>query len=422
MQDEKENRFVRRADMLKLIANAMNLVSPDIEHHHEMVAYIAYRIANQMNLAGEVIMNMVYAALLHDIGSISREKESGGGNLDEGREFTADIMSGIPGVEEIARIIQYSGLRWDSLHSMADGHAVTLFRQAHIIYIADNVSKMLDPKIPVLLQKEKIIAHLKDNASTVFCPIASQSFFELSRKEEFWFNLLYAPGNLFGDLCGAEMISIEETLSMSKMLSAIVDFRSPFTAMHSAGVSAAAFKLAELMGMNREEKSKMLIAGLLHDLGKLKIGPEILEKAGKLDDDEFAVIKEHPFYTYEILSKVRGFEDIAKWAGYHHERLDGSGYPFHLNEEEIPLGAKIMTCADIFSALAETRPYREGLSKEQTLAILDDNARKGFISKTIVDIIRANYEEIDGARKSSAMKNGARYYKMNFNNPETAEK
>ena len=412
MRNEDTNGFVRRADMLRLIANAMNLISPDIEHHHEMVAYIAYRVAKQMNLESEVIMHMVYAALLHDIGSISRENEGADKNLDEERELTASIMKDIPGVEEIARIIQFSGIRWDLLHSMASGNPVTLLRQSHIIYIADTVSKMLNPKIPVLLQKEKIITHLKENASTIFCPIASQSFFELSQKEEFWFTLLYAPENLFDDLCGEEIISMEETLSMSQMLSAIVDFRSPFTAMHSAGVSAAACKLSELMGMNHEEKTKMLIAGLLHDLGKLRISSKILEKAGKLDEEEFAVIKEHPFYTYEILSRVRGFEDIARWAGYHHEKLDGSGYPFHLSQKDIPLGAKIMTCADIFSALAETRPYREGLSKEQTLAILDDNAEKGFISKWIVRMIHENYEAIAQARKASAEKNGTRYYNM----------
>ena len=408
------NGFIYRKDMLRMIAGAMNLARPDRERHHETVAYIAYRIASEMNLGKDATMRMVYAALLHDIGFVRREGGYVQGDLERERANTASIMSGIEGVEQVAQIIQFSAFRWDRLHEMADGTLVTEFRQGHIIFIANAVSNMVDPKIPILLQAEKINSHLRENAGTVFCPIASKSFFALSEREEFWFKLRFASKNLFDELCGEEQISLDETVSMSRMLSAIVDFRSPFTAMHSAGVSAAASKIALLLGMNGEEQKKMAIAGLLHDLGKLRISSAILEKNGKLDDEEFAVIKEHPFFTYELLSKVRGFDDIASWAGFHHEKLDGSGYPFHLSESEIPLGARIMTCADIFSALAEDRPYRKGLPKERTLAVLDENAERGFISKPLVALIRENYEEINEERETQARKSGSRYYKMNL--------
>ena len=100
-----------------------------------------------------------------------------------------------------------------------------------------------------------------------------------------------------------------------------------------AGVAAAARKLAELSGMNETDCKKMAIAGYLHDVGKLRVPNSILEKPGKLTDEEFNIIKEHTYYTRWILKDVDGFEKIANWAAFHHEKLNGKGYPFHLTGE-----------------------------------------------------------------------------------------
>ena len=193
-------------------------------------------------------------------------------------------------------------------------------------------------------------------------------------------------------------------------MSRIIDFRSPFTAMHSAGVAASARELARLAGMTEEECRMMEIAGYLHDIGKLRVPNEILEKPGRLTEEEFNIVKEHPYYTRLILMDVDGFERIANWAGYHHEKLSGSGYPFHWEAEYLDLGARIMAVADIFSAITEVRPYRKGMDREQALAVMRENVANGSVCGEVVKLLEAHYDEIDAAREKESREVGRRYY------------
>ena len=116
----------------------------------------------------------------------------------------------------------------------------------------------------------------------------------------------------------------------------------------------------------------MKIAGNLHDLGKLAMPLEILEKPGKLSADERAVINSHSYYTFKILSRFRDLDSIRRWAAFHHERIDGSGYPFKLDGEDLDSGSRIVAAADVFTALKENRPYRAGMSSKDALAILKE--------------------------------------------------
>ena len=142
------------------------------------------------------------------------------------------------------------------------------------------------------------------------------------------------------------------------------------------------------MGFNTINIQKMYLAGALHDIGKMAIGNEILEKPDKLTDDEFSKMKNHAGYTYRILSDVDDFEEIRDWAAFHHEKLNGKGYPFGKTADELNEPECIMVCIDIYQALTEDRPYKKGLSHEKTCDILDDMAQKGFIDSTISNKIR----------------------------------
>jgi HD-GYP domain-containing protein (c-di-GMP phosphodiesterase class II) len=114
-------------------------------------------------------------------------------------------------------------------------------------------------------------------------------------------------------------------------------------------------------------------AALLHDIGKLSVSNAILEKPGKLTDAEWKIMKMHPVYTRIILEKISGFENLAFIAGAHHERLDGKGYPDGLSAAEMPLSARIIAVADVFQALSEKRPYREGLPLEVVMGMMDQD-------------------------------------------------
>ena len=146
----------------------------------------------------------------------------------------------------------------------------------------------------------------------------------------------------------------------------------------------------------------MEIAGLLHDLGKLVIPNSILEKPAGLTHTEMAVIKQHTYYTFSILTTITGLQMIAEWGAYHHETLDGKGYPFRREAQEMNLGART------FTALAEDRPYRTGMGAERIKTILQERANRGIQDPRIIKLL---LENIEAVRKAvTERQEQARYY------------
>ena len=130
--------------------------------------------------------------------------------------------------------------------------------------------------------------------------------------------------------------------------------------------------IAEQMGLPAERRRWLKRAALLHDIGKLGVSNSILDKPGKLDDEEWAAMKQHAAYSEAILSRIDVFSDLAPIAGAHHERLDGKGYPRGLKGDEIVFETRIITTADIFDALTADRPYRPAMPISKALAIMSD--------------------------------------------------
>lgn len=174
---------------------------------------------------------------------------------------------------------------------------------------------------------------------------------------------------------------------IAKFFAGIIDYKSPFTSTHSIGVACIAKKLAGYMGLGEETSQKIYLAGALHDIGKVAIGNDILEKPDKLTDEEYSVMKHHAAYTYYILSDINGFDEIRDWAAFHHERLDGTGYPFGKTAEELNVEERIMAGADIYQALTESRPYKSGMPHNKACSILYDMADKGWIDSDVVSNI-----------------------------------
>jgi putative nucleotidyltransferase with HDIG domain len=174
-----------------------------------------------------------------------------------------------------------------------------------------------------------------------------------------------------------------------------VDFKSPFTAAHSSGVAACAGTLGRLCDLSDAESDRLTTAGYLHDIGKLSVPLEILEKPGVLDKREIAVIRHHSYETYKILRRIGIDDNTRNWSAYHHERLDGSGYPFHLSAPQLTPGCRIMTVADIFTALVENRPYRRGLSPHETMPILQNMTAKGWLDGDLVQTLSKNFGEMN---------------------------
>ena len=150
----------------------------------------------------------------------------------------------------------------------------------------------------------------------------------------------------------------------------VIDSKSPFTSGHSSRVTLFTDIIAAEMGFSAERRRWLKRAALLHDIGKLGVSNAILDKPGRLDEEEWAAIRMHPVHSETILSRIAVFRDLAPVASAHHERLDGKGYPRGLQGHEICLETRVLTTADIFDALTADRPYRAAMPVSQALAIM----------------------------------------------------
>jgi len=150
----------------------------------------------------------------------------------------------------------------------------------------------------------------------------------------------------------------------------IIDAKSPFTFGHSTRVAAYTDALAESVGLSEEHRRWLRRGSLLHDIGKLGVSNGILDKPGKLNDEEWVAMRMHPVHTKSILDRLPMFADLSELSAAHHERLDGKGYPWGLKDEDIALETRLMTLADIFDALTAKRPYRDAMPVEKALSIM----------------------------------------------------
>lgn len=227
-------------------------------------------------------------------------------------------------------------------------------------------------------------------------------FLGIAGREDFWLDLssprLYSILLHSGPFRRAE-IGYDNIFSIASLFRNTIDFKSRFTATHSTGVAECAAMLAKIFGLTDAEVKQIQIAGYFHDVGKLAVPNSILEKPAKLTNCEFAVIRQHTYFTYSVLDTIGGLDHIAEWAAFHHEKLDGSGYPFHVSSEKINTGSRIMAVSDIFTAIAEDRPYRKGMERKQIETILKSQVATNALDKKMVNLLIENFEEISSQVK-----------------------
>jgi HD-GYP domain-containing protein (c-di-GMP phosphodiesterase class II) len=161
-------------------------------------------------------------------------------------------------------------------------------------------------------------------------------------------------------------------------LTRAIDAKSEWTAGHSERVTRYAEDMGRVLQFNEEQMRVLSISAILHDIGKIAVPEQILDKPGKLTDEEFNEVKKHPRTGTNIISSIPSYGTILSGILYHHERWDGTGYPEGLKGEEIPLNARIICVADVYDALAADRPYRKAWSREQALAFFEEQKEKLF--------------------------------------------
>ena len=216
----------------------------------------------------------------------------------------------------------------------------------------------------------------RERRGTWFDPILVDALLGFEHDHAFWDSLRAASVTA---LEPPDHVIIADDAALDRVAGAfasIVDAKSPYTARHSAGVAELATDLASLLGLELAARATLHRAALLHDVGKLGVSNRILDKPGRLDDREWAVIRRHPEWSLQIIARVGALQDEARIAAAHHERLDGSGYHQRLTAAELDLPSRILAVADVAEALSADRPYRAARSIEEVLiALRPDDAR-----------------------------------------------
>ncbi|MTI71915.1 MAG: HD-GYP domain-containing protein [Firmicutes bacterium] len=177
-------------------------------------------------------------------------------------------------------------------------------------------------------------------------------------------------------------------LSFTNML----EIHDKYTENHSREVANKAKRLAKFLGLNEKDIRDAYWAGIVHDIGKILIPSYILNKKGKLTDDEFFLIKKHPLWGYETLKNSDKLKDISEYVLYHHERWDGFGYPLGLKGDNIPLISQILAVADTWDAMRSNRSYRKALPKKEAIKEIRKNKGTQF-SPRVVDVFLENIEK-----------------------------
>jgi HD-GYP domain-containing protein (c-di-GMP phosphodiesterase class II) len=196
---------------------------------------------------------------------------------------------------------------------------------------------------------------------------------------------------LAGDLTAAELVASEDVFLGSQVRSLTVTLadKDTYTERHTRRVALLAVQVGEELGLPKARLRTMAIGALVHDMGKLSIPDEILKKPGALDDEEYAVIKQHPERGYKLLGELGGFSDaVRRLVLDHHERLDGRGYPRGLVGTDIDLDTRILTACDVYDALISKRVYRDAWSHEEALAFLRREEGTAFDGRVVDALAR----------------------------------
>src|SRR6056297_3049765 len=392
-------------NVMNSLSMTINLISTVAKDHHEAVTYLAYKISDNLNIDKANKQKLIFSSLIHDIGILYIEED-----VDHKlHSYEKNIKHAILGyhlieknfpVDDIPKIIKFHHHKWNDLPDEK------LYMLSNILNLADELSYQINKyEKNILYYKDEIVANLKKRKER-YQKDVWKAFINLSKIESFWLdaklkdlkslNSKYIKSHNLDYL-----IDIDDFLMISKIFSYLIDFRNPFTATHSAVISRISTSLARNYNFTADELKQMRIAGYLHDIGKLSLPISILNKNDKLDEREWALMRGHTYRTYKVLESIEEFPKIKKWASYHHEKLDGSGYPFHLNESELDIGSKIMVVADIYTALTEDRPYRDGFENDKIIKILNDNIKNKKIDQEITNIIINNIDRYNEIRKKS---------------------
>jgi len=395
--------MVLLGDIFIALSRSIDLVNRVIGSHSKRVAYIAGRLAYCLSLPARDITGTVVAAGFHDIGALkeSEYKELVSFDYQGGIDYHSllgyRLLNSCEFTKGLAEIVKYHHVNYNDKKEINSDIRLL----SDIIHLSDRIDVSIDYTHDILKQKDAICGIVQKYTGDRFDPDIVQCFLKLAKQEAFWLDLQFNDLKKFfkNSFFYNPMLTLEQIHDIAKLFTKIIDFRSRYTATHSSSVAMVAKELGRLLHLSERECLLLDIAGHLHDIGKLAIPISILEKPDKLTADEWRVMKQHTYFTFKILEEIDDpfFKVINEWASFHHERLDGEGYPFKIQGNEITFGSRIVAVADMFTALAESRPYRDAMDDGMIIDTLK-KLKGSVLDPAIVDVAIAHYNYLKDVR------------------------
>ena len=375
--------------IMHIISNMLKMQNPKLLDHGSRVGYLVAKMLEVQGKSQKEILDSYILGLLHDIGAYKTEE------IDKLVQFETErvydhsiygylIMKVSEVMEDKVEAILHHHTPWEQLKQMN----VKNSQLANLIFLADRVEIYLRTKNKCISAEilEKANCFSKENIE-LFC--------EADKKYDFQKRLL--DGSYINDtekyLYQAEFTE-DELKKLIRMVAFLIDFRSESTVTHTITMVSAAVALAELMNLDKQQLDEIYTGAYIHDLGKVAIPLEVLEKPGRLDYDEMEVMKTHIILTGNIIGGHVS-DNVYKIAMRHHEKLDGNGYPYGVKEEDMSEAEEIVAVADIFSALTGKRSYKDSMPKEKVVSIMQQMADNHQISGEIVKLLVDNYETVE---------------------------
>jgi HD-GYP domain-containing protein (c-di-GMP phosphodiesterase class II) len=389
-RNEFINAFVLALDFLE------SSVRSNVTHHNKRVALLSIWLGERLKLSDEDMFDLYAAAILHDNGIThpvyNRLNDGKVSALEKSASHCIvgeSNLQAFPFLRPRDGVILYHHEAYNgSGYFGVSGDAIPLLAQ--IIHMADKIEIMYSHNP----DRNAIVARVASWKGNEFSPVLCEVFEAISSCLGLWLSLgdQFVSSQLERSIPQYHMeLSLQKLLPIAGIISKFIDEKSPFTGRHSQGIAEKSEIMANFYNFDDERKAKLIMAAYLHDAGKLVVPNVVLDKQSVLTNEEFELVRPHPCYTRCMLENITGLEDVTNWASNHHEKLDGSGYPYGLSEKELGFEDRLMACIDIFQALTEERPYRKPLEHSEVSRIMRDMANKNAISREITeDVLEAH--------------------------------
>ena len=381
---------IRSKNVWGIIKRTLNRVDPRLIEHGERTAYIVLQMLEETGreIPKDVVKNILLTCLIHDIGAYKTEEidcivKFESGNVWEHSIYGSLFLKMFAPLDDYVEAVLYHHADYKCLKE--NGVAGTSLFFADMIHLADRADQLWQIK-------SEIKDELRRKKGSVFSEEAVELLIRADEKKHIRKQL--TSGHFLNEIeeyVEQMRFSEEEQRTYLEMLAYSIDFRSEFMVLHTITTVNASMAIADVMELTDSQKQRLYYGALLHDVGKVSTPVEILEKPGALTPEEFEIMKQHVVESGKILEEYV-HPDIYKIAVRHHEKLDGSGYPMGLKDEDLSREERICAVADIVSALIRKRSYKQMFTKEQTIKILNDMAQRNKICPKVTETVVSNYD------------------------------